>query len=218
MKRYTELTQEELLELSDERTQYFIDLEIAHAGIIPVDAPVAPVLTEPNIVPNIEAFEIHGLIFLNQDDAIAVSRLPALAQDYDYHIGDKYRTLKPKSQAYGPEGVIARKFYDPSAVAIVRGQLIDIKKEKERYDREKTEWDKYQNKIRDIRDGVYCAISNARSEKASTDRAQEVYAKHLKLAENNEEIAKNFFREAYKNDPEMIEKILGEKPAETIIK
>jgi hypothetical protein len=218
VRRYSELTQEELVALygDNERTQHFIDLEIAHAGIIPVEPPEPCDITEPDIKPTIEAFEVYGLVFMKQEDAITVSRLPAMVESYDYNIDSKYKFLKERISEYGEKGLVVKKYYKANDLDLIKGQLRDIKQRKEKHDQEMKKYDEYTKVISRLRDNVWNAISEARDEQVEFDRAKIVYEKHLKLSEGNEEIAKNFFREAYKSFPNIIEKVLGEKPAEKV--
>jgi hypothetical protein len=51
--------------------------------------------------------------------------------------------------------------------------------------------------------------SEARAEQAKINAAVQVRAKYIALAEGSEDIANSFFRNAYKNQPELIKAILG---------
>ena len=57
MKRYDELTHEELVALTETDIERLVELEIAHAGII-----------------SETAFQVAGMLFKNESDAIAVAR------------------------------------------------------------------------------------------------------------------------------------------------
>jgi len=216
VKRYSDLTKEELVALGDDkaRVQTFIDIEIAFAGIIPVTQPEAPRLVKPDIEPTVEAFEVYGLIFRDEKEALGLAKMNVSRANYDYTLGTEYHYIESAAERYDAKGVNPKAYYSKHDLDSVRQQLIDIKSEKETYEKGMKAYTDYTKKISTIRDDVWDAIREALDEKRELDQALNVFARHKELAENDEAIAKNFFREAYKNDPEMIEKVLGEKPAE----
>jgi hypothetical protein len=198
MKRLSELSRDELLALSDSETQTLIDLELAHAGVIPEESPKEPELTVPDIKPTIEAFEVRGLVFLNKEDAMVAGKLPAMRENYDYNIGSEYKTLQPMQDSYDDKGIRPRMYFDKSALNAVKSQLQDIKRARNEYDSQLARYTKFVESTKSIRDSVYNAVRDARNEKREFEAAQTLFRKHLALAENNRQIAENFFRLAYK--------------------
>lgn len=215
MKRYDELTRAELLALTDEGTETLVELEIAHEGLIPVAKPVLEQIPSVDLEPTVEAFEVEGVYFIHQESAAAFQDLERMVVDYNYQHGTEYKYATPKGDGCDETGVIKRKFYKKEDLKLISSKLQEIKRVKQSNLDDTTKYTKYLSSIQKIKTEVYCEIRKARDEQGLIDSAKKVYVNHLKLADENETIAKNFFRNAYKNHPEIIFEVLGEKAKET---
>ena len=209
MKRYTDYEPEELAVLTDEQVATLIELEIACEGIKPVFKMDVPTLAEVHITPSVVAYEVHGHLYQNEDDALDVARKPFFTSEYDYRIGGyDYKWLEPKQSIE----VSKRLFYEKADLMRVKEALAENHRKQETYEKQNQEYDKFLKATMAVRQAVWSAVNDARRAAAAVEHAKSIFQKHLGLAEGNEEIAKNFFRAAYKNEPEIIEAVIGAEP------
>jgi hypothetical protein len=202
MKRYNEFTREEQASLTSEQIERLIDLEIAFAGILPVERPIPVTEFKPAIEATDVAYEVFNVLFRKQEDATAVAGMEVLKSEYDYYgAGCNYCWLTERTDY--DSGVKTKHFYKKEDVIPIKEAIKDSRKKQEAYKKEDEEYEKYLKSISSIRDEVYSACREAARFMARVEKAQQVYNKHLDLAENNVEIAMNFFKDAYKNDTEI---------------
>ena len=88
------------------------------------------------------------------------------------------------------------------------------KNKKEKYDKEDEAYESYIEKISAIRDEVWSAVAEARRHARAVKVAINTLKHYKDLADGDEKIAENFFRNAYRDRPEIIEEVLGEKVKE----
>lgn len=206
MKRFKELSKEELATLTDEQTQYFIDIEIAHEGIMPVLEPQYFAVPTVDIKPTEVAYECHSQLFKHKEDAIKFSEMEKLNDSYEYAIGSDYKFLTAKSD-YGND-VKTKYFYKKEELEKIQLTLQDISRIQSKNKEQEKEYKNFIDETAKIRETIYEAINEAQDEIREIEKAKNVYAKHLSLADGNKEIADKFFKDAYKNYPEIIEKVL----------
>jgi len=201
MKRYYDLSREELCDLSSEEIQNLIDLEIAYAGILPILEPNPPKLTDVVIEKNVKMYRVHGLLFKSNEDAAIIANMDVYQESYDYYgAGYDYKYAERRDN----EAVTTVNFYNKDRVKNLRADLSINKELKDKYDKDKSEYDKWYKETSTIRDKVRGAINKAWEEKRELELAQSMFQKYLRLADNDEEIARTFFRDAYVNKPEII--------------
>lgn len=207
MKRYNEYTKKELAAV--ENIQILIDLEIAYAGILPVEEP-KPVSNPKEKLQKTETFyEVYGLLFTNAADAQVVAALNCFQTGYDYNgAGYDYKYAEPH---YNSGTVNVVKLYKKDEVKALRSELTQLKQQKEAYDEQKTAYDKYIDSIGGIRSAVWKAHTEATHFVAELETATKQYQKYLMLADNDPVIASRFFTEAYQNYPDIIEEVLPDR-------
>ena len=210
MKRYNEMETEALAAVSEETLKTLIELEYAHNGVVPAERPTLTPLPKVEIFPSDEAFECDNIIFKNLADAETFKKLERFSANYDYNVSSDYKYLVPASDFYG---IKPTKFYKKSDIDSARIVLSDIKRIEKENSAAESEYEKFCKETASIREEVYEAYRDACEIVKKREQAAKVYEKHLVLAEGNEEIAKKFFRDAYKNQPDIIHHILKEEPA-----
>ncbi len=211
MKRYQDYTKEEMAELTTEEVNRLIELEIAYEGIIPVEEPELKKVPTVDIKPSIEAYSVYGLYFKDSDKAHTLAELDPLEDAYDYSLGSEYKYLKKKESLICTKGVEKVKFYDKNELTKISSLLKEKKDVEKQNESASQEWEEYNRSIQSIRDGVWDFYYKACNAKSKLETAQKHYEHHKVLADGNEEIAQNFFKEAYKDFPEILEKVIGYK-------
>lgn len=207
MKRFNDYSKKELAAFLDEEVERLIDIEVAFAGIKPVSNPTLKEESVIDIEPTETAYDVNGLLFMNELDALAVEKFPRFTAEYDYsRTGTEYKWLKPEPDY--SNGVRAIKYYTKEQVDKVRDIIIANKKISE-YNKEIVkEYNDFRESISSIREDVWGAVYEAKSFLRKLDQASATYQKHLSLADGDTKIAENFFREAYKGDDETINSVL----------
>jgi hypothetical protein len=206
MKRFRDLSKEELVTLTDEQIQNFIDIEIAYEGIMPVLEPQYLAVPAIDIKPTVAVYECHSQLFKNKEDAIKFSEMEKLESSYEYSIGSDYKYCSQKSD-YGND-IKTKYFYKKEELEKVQTTLQDISRIQNRNNEQEKEYKNFIKETSKVRQSIYETINEAQDEIAEIEKAKKIYEKHLSLADGNKEIADKFFCDAYKNFPEIIEKII----------
>jgi len=213
MKRYDEYSKTELAKVSQEDLNLLVDLELAHAGILSETSPTELPPFDAGIKPTETFYEVFGVLFKNQADAITVSMMSVAAEEYDYY-GAGYTYKFPSFDR--SNAVSTKVLFKKEDVMRVKAALSARKKAEEVYAEESKKYTKFTeatSKIRsDVTDAYYEACDFARS----IELAKQMLEKYRVLADGNEETARNFFRDAYKSNPSLIQEVLEEKEEENV--
>jgi len=195
MRRYTDLSKEELAVLNNEDIKHFIDLEIAIAGIKPVIKPVPPVLAEMKLQKTETAYEVFGILFKEQADALAVSQMKVLRADYDYYGSGsyEYRYLTPNES----NAVKTEQFYTKEEVKAHSQVIKENMVLQKAYNEAEKAYNSFVTETKEIRDAIYGAVNDARAFFTQVEKMKQQYQHYLKLTEGDEKIARNFFDNAY---------------------
>lgn len=197
MKRYYDLNEEELLNLSDEDTNRLIDYECAEDGVAFLPPkPVEP--QKPEYETDLAAYSIGSWYFIDHTAASAAYAALTAGTLYDdvYHNGN-FKTLKvvePKD--YGYPQLKTEKFISNELYAQIGAELEAYDMKKKEYDADKKMYDKAYEGRKHIVQAVYEAISEARNNQITRARLREDFARYLNLAEGNATIALNFLLKA----------------------
>jgi len=202
MKRFNELTNDELTELSQDEIQNLIDVEIAFAGILPVMEPQLPEYREFDLQKTEIVFKVGSMMFKNAEDAQKVLEMSVLKMKYDYSgIGYSYQWTEPDTDL----SLQQEKYYTGENIYKVRDMLITNEKLKKEFTKKKDEYDKFVKETSSIRSEVFAKVDEAWSFKNELTYAKSMFEKYMKLSDNDKVIAQRFFRDAFKNKPEIIE-------------
>jgi hypothetical protein len=213
MKRYTELDTAELVALTPEQIETLIDLEIAERGIKPVTMPSKPLCIDAGIKPTEDYWQIghsyyDSFLVKSEADMKAIQSIPVFRTEYG-KAGDKYKWIIPTELT-----IKKALFYKEEDIAKVSTVLQKNQIATERYETDKKLYTKYSEAIADIRQAIMETVDNAKARYRTISDAQANFAKYLTLADGNTEIAKRFFRNAYKDDKDIISAILGSNTEE----
>ena len=212
MKRYIDMLHEELIALTDKQVAFLIDLEIAEEGIRPVEAPKEFKLVPPGIQTTEIAYAVKSgewtvAMFTHRGDAEAVVKMARVNKKYDYRYGEAFHWLVPIKDV----GVAEQVFYTEEAVQQVAEHLQGNNRKQKEHDEAKTAYRTYLEATSTIRQNVQNAVSDALQAERERELARKTFARYLHLADNDVATAKRFLREAYKNDPDIIDGLLEEE-------
>ena len=206
MKRLEEYTNEELATLTDEQEKDLIDLECAHEGIrlLPELSP-KPKFEKPG--PDMTAYHIEDIYLLDMDEAndvLAYINSKKSIVTRNYHCYEEYK-IRP---ATAPLTMSTVTGFSDEHHAKVKYERERIKNLEDSWDEEKSKYDEILKSRQDVSKKVQDACQSARTEKSQINALLNEYRRYLKLAMNEKEIAQNFLREAHRDRPELVEKVI----------
>ena len=211
MKKINELTEKEILNLSEEEIQKMIKLRLAEEGIKIMDLPKKPELfeiTKPDtIVYQITALG-ESISFADINEANSVLDLLLKCSsigrvDYDYNkLGSDYKYFeKGKTMRYYDSNGLEIKslsVYSMKLYAEITDFAVQNKKMQEQVEKEIKEYNEINAECSDIISEIRERVSDV---KTKYDRLNTLIFKlkndYLPLADNNQEIAMNFLKKAY---------------------
>lgn len=205
MKRYTDLTMEELNALTDEEVQKFIDIEVAFAGIQMVTKPMPVETSRIVIVPTVTAYHVKGVLVEDLEVAKVLQGTVVFKENYNYPDYDrKYLTEQTEAS------IETKQFFLQEELEKVKGQIMAAKEAETAYKAASKVYCEYQQQIDAFQQEVLDAVRNARQVMYQRQQAQVAYDRYLDLADGNEEIANKFFRDAFRGQADVLNYILGD--------
>lgn len=202
MKRYTEIEPEVLATMGEQQIADLIELEIAHAGIQPVPEPTTKLAPFDQLVPKVTGYTIGNLVFATEAEAQQVASMMVLKEVCDYSVSYDHKWLEPDEKT-----VKIEHYYTEEDVHAHQSVLKEQKAKKSQREAEQSAYNAYVKKLADIREKVYVALRQAHDYKRVYDLAQKTWEKFVRLADGNLNVAEKFFKDAYKDNPEIAAKI-----------
>lgn len=203
MKRLNEMTNGELLELTDEEKTNLIDLECAHGGVAllpPLPEKVEVSKPEKDMI----IYEIPSFYLQNKDDADMIVDLVESRQmkmaDYDWSGSE--RIFKEKSMEIK---ISCKKCYSKNTLDKYKSDNKEALEAKKAYDTLKDLYNDIRSDRKDIVEDIYGKINEAWKEKSRKDSLQISFDRYLSLAENNATTALKFLRDANPNEKTLID-------------
>lgn len=207
MKRWNELDNEALALLDEEAIERYTEIELAHAGIMPVSPPPKEDTTHPNtqLTKDDKFFEVNGMLFRNEEDALTFSKMDVYKEDYDYSTGYDYKYATPTRSPIAPVFLYRKEEVDRYHAIIVNHK--EAKEARDEHEKEFNEFKKASNKIRTE---IWNGISAARDEVRKVDQARDTFHKYVELANGDKKVAIKFFKKTYAEYDELIAAIVGD--------
>lgn len=197
LRRFDDLSESEILALSDEQVRYYMDLECAEAGapLLPPDPGYAP--EKQSYPKDREHFAVGGILFQNAADAQRVLELVNTLPRYksDYARGGAYyeHIITAKDE---PEVMGSGRDYSPEAWEGVRADVVAQNQAKTRWDEAKAEYDKAVEE----RDKACAWVMSRVEEVRENERKRQQYsaelARYTELAKGDEDMARDFLLRA----------------------
>ena len=191
MKRYNEMTDAELLELTNEQIATLIDYECALDGVpmLPPDPGPAPTLSMPPM--DTKVYEVVGVLVMDSEHAgrilDAITSGPLFKTEY----GSNYLIPHKESDYSFPE-IKTKSVYSQEQWATIAPAVKEHETAKKEYDRTARDYNEGIKARKDITDAVNSAIRNASDCEYERQTLRREFARYLELAEGNKNIAMNF--------------------------
>ena len=200
MKRIWDLSEGEVLALTDEQVARFVDIECAHEGapILPEHPGQKPVAEDPE--PDQTLYSVTGVSYYFTDKSVADTLSAALsgASRFDTRkFGNVTVAIEPPSYA-GDAGavnthlVVSMRAHDAHRDAIqANANLLG------QWESDIRDYESALRKRHDAAQGVYNVINEARETAALLQRLEAALAEYVSLADGDEAIALRFLYKAY---------------------
>lgn len=224
MKKWQELTTEELANLEDEEIATIRNLILAEAGIpIVVNPPAKPKVEIPKR--DLTIYSIKGLncniAFTDVKEATEVVEMLKKCKTIGlYKYGSKYNYFSKGSElSYNGEHnditLESQEVFSEELERSIRNKYDDNKQQMENYEVELNNYNKLLARQDEATEAFYTALDEARKIVAYRENLKRQFQDtYLPLADNNSEIAMNFLKKAYTVSEEDEQYILNNSKTE----
>lgn len=208
MKRWIDLTEKEILNLSDDQVDRYVDYECAING-----HPLLPVMPSmPNkssAIPDITGFAVGGIFFKEAEHAHQMLNLLETLESYsiEYLPGGDYRCKGLKLNT--DYSVSTDKFFSPEHWEECRNQqraLIEAEKE---YGEAKKDYDDAINERSNTYSWIWDRVYEVRAAERDRQRVRDEFGRYLELAEGDRGIAMNFLKARRTVDSDLESELMG---------
>lgn len=201
MKRYYELSNDELAKLTDVQISKLIDYECALEGIpLLPERPIKPEVT--TFEPDIEAYIVKGMYFLKHEEAMKVLSVILESEKYSYNWSGNHKRLI-KLPDYEQAKLATEKFFSIEMFASIQEEKANCDRKLKQYEDDKKEYDEVYKLRTDIIKNVMNAVEDAQYAARKKVKYEAEYMKYLILAENDKNIALNFLKNAHSDVDEI---------------
>lgn len=188
MKRITELTEEEILSLTEEQTDDIIKYECANSGVKILPEPIEPTNTISS--GDLKRFEVNGFIFEKIEDAQDFLDKAILSKKYDWNYG---LDIKYEREHYDWDLVIKEvNIFSKGKLSSIETEAAEHKKLKEKYEKDKKEYDANHKEVLAIVDKVNEVIQKVKDKYEKLDTLAIQMEEYLRLSEGDRKVAFNF--------------------------
>lgn len=230
MKSVSDMTEKEILALTDEQIARMIDLACVDEGVALLPAlPDEP--TKPDHEPDLMLYKVEGSQVAYPKSEAAVEVVASMVKttpyilDYVSH-GRRNATYSyvakpmPRSHHYYPK-VSSTQVYSESMWDRIKDELDAYNGLKEQYDAAKKEYDSSLNDRKGISADIWGKIEKVRTHESNRNRHRREFQRYLDLADGNRSLALKFYADShtdFRTDyPELVAEfdfiVLSEAPA-----
>jgi hypothetical protein len=228
MKQITQLSEQEILQLTDDQLSNMVKYKMAESGIKILDYPEQPTY---GLMPAKDwtLFKVEGIdkLFINKEDAEAVSKLLSEMKDNvalaeNAYIG--YDSVTQHAKAFSAEHYAFPGFAIVKETPLYREKTINGVKDiiesnkalKTKYETELKEYKEADTASSDIKAMIYGTYNDVMAKYQKMADMQYKYQQYVKLADGNEETAMKFLKNAYTIDEQTEYYVQGKEMPETV--
>ena len=200
MQRIYDMTEQEVLALTDEQVEKYIDYECALEGapMLPPAPGIKPVVM--TLPPDVQAFLVAGII--TREAAHAARIMDAINSGIIYeaeYAGKSYKEqhiVPIGSDSYHMPHVEAKRYHSPEQWDTIKNAHTEIAAEAEQWEKVKKAYDEACNARSKITDNIWEYVGKLRDHAYDRDQLKKEFTRYLELAEDNKRIAFNFLKKA----------------------
>jgi hypothetical protein len=197
MTRVYDMTEEEILALTDDQINKLIDYECALEGapMLPPDPGPKPTKDAPP--PDAQAYEVAGFYVLDADHAgrilAALNSGTLYTTEYGRNSSIKYLSPIGNGSYHAPK-VEAKMFHSAELWDSVKGDQSAFAETEKEWERREEIYNKAVKERSKLTEAVWEHVGNLRSHAWQRERIRDEFKRYLDLAENNNKIALAFLK------------------------
>ena len=219
MKTFTDLSNEEKVQLSTEQVQYYAKVDCANRGIIIPQKPINEL--KPIVAPTVNYFQVgyEGFVFETMDDAQNYID----AKSKSFRIGSIGSNFDSKSQFVSER---TSDYKEIKTIALyTKEETIDLKSILEynsETSKELKEYSESLSKYNEIESAIWDEIQEINYKNSREKLYEKIYNDYLELANGDNKTAYTFFDKAYRDlslsdiDRDIVDAILNTPQSETV--
>ena len=216
-KRFNELSEQEVLSLTDAEIDNLINLECAEQGVKLMrgkNAPSEPLYYEMPKA-DIRVFELLGLVFKSRDECEKVyqSLLECTLTGWNFSDGSfsRVETGNIKNFSINDQHIYSAESYDEIKQLVKKNTIL-----KNEYQESLEKYNKDMGEYLPIEEGIIEKIERVRRKYEEFKKLHSEFNNYMKLASGDFELAQSFFEKAYNVSEEAMGYIRSQYPVETI--
>jgi len=211
VKRFDDLSDPDVLGLTDDQVKRWVDIECAVAGVplLPAE-PVKPLAVDFST--DLTGYEVGSFVFADADAAAKVLTLLKSVKVYqsEYCNAPGYkRVLKPNNDI----AIEAKPFFSPEHWDTVKADAANAARLENAYNEATRAYAKVVEARKRIVNDINARVEEVHQREQARLRIKSDYDRYLDLAGGNEEIAKRFLNNAWANEPERVKEVFPEELA-----
>lgn len=208
MRAFEDLSNEEILALTDEDIQRYCDLACAQEGapLLPPEPGEKPV--KPDHEPDVPVFSAGGEYFLSQEVALGVAEAINAGRPvtWDYAGGWPHKRITGTKEY--AEAVAASRFFSAAKWEEVKGEILAHEEAKTRWEKEKKEYDEAVKARSRVTEWIWDKISEVREAERQRERFTSLLTRYLDLADGDEVVARKFLFDAHPEARDFLEPLV----------
>lgn len=220
MKTINEMSEQEILSLTDDQLQTLIKIRMAEEGIKILNEPMNPEYL-PIAEANEVAYKVKGFDFVFIDKEVAAQASEMILglkqsmrdEAYGKHYNLKYLTTSGSYKSIEGVGEIQpQKFYSRKLTLEIEDAYSANENLKKQYDEALKEYSENYGNAAYIREEIYGRYREVADKQYRMESMKSKYHEYLSLAENDSSIAMKFLKKAYHIDEETEAFVTSEAP------
>lgn len=208
------LTREEVVALTDEQRQRYVDYACAEQGIKLLAAPIKPI--NPFIIERKDTAYCLPSGYVKDkatveaiDDLLAKTVIFRTA--YNYGMGYNYRHLEPTTSNVSCN---SERFYVKDDLMAAEQGLTKYESDNNYFEKLEKEYKENEEKKKNIVDGINTYVWDVQREVREINNLKAHFEEYKTLADGNEELAKRFLIKAYPEAEQLLGITITQIPAE----
>lgn len=189
MKWIDELSEQEILALTDEDVFAMVRYQCAVQGIRIVEAPEEP--KRVNMEPALKFYEVERYLFENQADAEEAVRV--ISKSWQAGWGE-FKTPRERTRDLD---INVTMLYSQKQLDQHKDEMESYQRSKSVYDNLKEEYDEAEGKRRELLDQVWEKVNEVQERFGKLNRLRDQFAEYVKVAKGDRNLAWQFFVKAY---------------------
>lgn len=195
MQWINELTDQEIMSLSDEQVIAMVKRKCAEEGVKILENPEEPIAIQ--IQPELMLYQVGSYFFENSADADAavLVLVKAFEQQYDYSTGYHYKF--PKRIDGSGLSVEPTKMFSKKQIDSYRDELVAYKEAQERHSELSKEYKESLSHREQFVDEIWSKVREVRAKYDKLNSMRSQYREYIVIGNGDEQLAWQFFVKAY---------------------